>query len=436
MKNTIILLVCILVISCKKEEKQILDKQKYNNIIQNYNKQKNLDNDTISIDSISKFKSGTLSNSNDSFNCVNGTPDGGFVYISDLDGDGGYTFIKINKNGEKVFEKTFFDYEKSTGLKKPIDTKITVSDNNYIILTKNKIKLLNDIGEVVIEKNIENLLTDIDEIKKIYCFENNEIILIGEEYMSNPRIIKLDLDFNLLNTQNFRHIYNIFGCKDYVHDCRNLDINSIIKDNSSNYYFTGTNDNNFWIGKLDNNLNVIWDRNNYDYEMRYKPSKGLTILYENDKNIFVLSEYTSYKGETYLMSINYMGDKNWSTIIKGSTYSNDEDFMIKFNNNLYTVTHYTDFQYINRKKHVNPRAVLMQKFDFEGNLVKSQKLLYSKYYMNFIKGISNKSYNCFYVNGLITREIYNDYFSTNLVSKFDINGNIENKSIDLTSYQD
>ena len=173
-------------------------------------------------------------------------------------------------------------------------------------------------------------------------------------------------------------------------------------------------------------------------EMFEETNNESKIIYESDANIFAMSEYpvTDYSGKSYLISINSFGEKNWSTILKGSQYERLNNCMIKINNFLYVVTMYTDdYGARDYRTHNIPAYALLNKICFDGKIESSSEVFVDKNKISF-KSITSNSKNSFFISGFVHALSFNkrNYFNSKTsVSKFNSEGKKGKNIIDYTN---
>jgi hypothetical protein len=306
--------------------------------------------------------------------------------------------------------------------------------HDYFIATEKQLKLYDNLGNLKIEKDISSSKI-FDYLNNAYCFSENEIILIGK-LEERGVAIKLDMQLNIIATHLFGNeperktysdgSYNVIDSPDYSQ------IFSMAKANDGTYYFTGKKKGSLWIGKVDNNLNPIWEKNNYNFEHNgNSPIEGNTILCEGPNNVYVSSKYRGKNGfSSLLMCVSSDGNVLWNSTYKGQIGENDVSLM-KFNNSLFLITFDSDGEYYSSD---NPLYSKLYKVNFQGELVNKSNINVNGNNILASKIVSFTN-NSFYILGRNDKNGNNEnkeFSGKSLISKFNLNGEIGDNSFDFS----
>lgn len=365
---------------------------------------------------------------------IEATDDNGcaFTTIADVEINDGmqiskkriFKLYKTDSLGSLEWVKNISDWD--------FPTLTVTKQHNYFIATEKKLQLYDNLGTLQIEKDISS--SEIfDHLSKAYCFNENEIILIGK-LKERGVIIKLDMQLNIIGSHVFGNgpakKYYSDGSSEIIGSSEHTQISSIVKVDGGGFYFTGKKQELLWIGKIDDNLEPIWEKNDYKYEQNgNRPLEGNTILFENE-NLYVASRYSDVNFPALLMCITSDGNVLWKKSFKGQIHAEDISLM-KFNNALYLITFDSDGEYYSSD---NPLYSKLFKVNFQGELVNESSININGNNILASKVTSNTN-NSFFVLGRNDKNGNNknkEFTGKSLISKFNSNGKIGENSYDYS----
>jgi hypothetical protein len=324
---------------------------------------------------------------------------------------------KVNRHGELEWEKEIPKYPSALALTK---------QNKFFIATENKLRLYDSLGDLQIEKDISS--TEILDFGKriANCFNEDEIILVGNRG-GRAVVIKLDMQLNIIASHIFgdepKREYYSDGSYNIIGSIVPSQINSIAKSKNGSYFFTGTKQNELWIGELNMNLEPLWEKNNYTFRQNGGYSKeGNTILCEGENNIFVSLKYSNANASTLLISLSSNGDVLWEKTFKGQLSESDNHVsLMKFNNLLFLITFDSD----GYSTYLNPLYSKLYKVNFQGRLVSESNINVNG--DNILAFNIVSSSNNYFVLGRNDNK-NKEFYGKSFISKFNSNCNIGLKS--------
>jgi hypothetical protein len=268
------------------------------------------------------------------------TPDAGCAFTSSAD-------IEVN-DGMQIIKKRVYKLHKVDSLgnhewaKEISDWTVcftNIGQNNYFLATSKKFQLYDNDGTLQLEKDIS--LSGNFKLHKAYCFNENEIILVGE-WEERGIIVKLDMQLNIIASHIFGNEparkYYSDGSYDVVGSPEYSQINSIIKFSNGDFYFTGKKKENLWIGKVNGNLDVVWDKSDYNYESNGNWLKGgNTIVGTKDDGLVIASSNSNTNFPTILVKIDVDGKVIWRKTFKGQI-SDVDISLAQVKNDYYLIT--------------------------------------------------------------------------------------------------
>ena len=353
--------------------------------------------------------------------------------------------VEIN-DGMQISKKRIFKLYKVDSLgnlewvKKISDrdwpTLTVTKKHNYFIATEKKLQLYDNLGNLKIEKDISSNKI-FDYLNKAYCFNENEIILVGKREERGV-VIKLDMQLNIIANHIFgnepERKYYSDGSSEIIGSPEHSQIYSITKANDGTYYFTGKKEDLLWIGKTDDNLELIWEKNNYNFEKNgNRPTKGNTILCEGENNIYVSSAYSNINSPSLLMCVSSDGNVLWNKTYKGQIFESNVSLM-KFNNSLFLITSDSDEKYYSSN---NPFYSKLFKVNFQGELINQSNINVNGNNVLAEKIVSNTK-NSFFVlarNDNKGKNKNKEFSGKSLISKFNSNGKIGENTFDFSEEQ-
>ena len=443
-KYIIVILCCFIVYSCnnnnnnaESHEREVAEQDSLNAIQQSLAQEranfvsdsiKTSMNNTWTIYYSSLGNIGTIKN-------IEATDDNGcaFTTIADVEINDGmqiskkriFKLYKVDSLGSLEWVKQISDWD--------FPTLTVTKEHNYFIATEKKLQLYDNTGNLQIEKDISSSKM-FDYLNNAYSFNENEIILVGKRE-ERGIIIKLDMQLNIIASHIFGNeparkyysdgSYDIIGSPEYSQ------INSIAKSSNGTYYFTGKKKELLWIGKVDDNLELIWEKNDYKYEQNgNRPTKGNTILCEGDNNVFISSSYSDVNFSSLLMCIGSDGDVLWKKTYKGQIGESDVSLM-KLNNSLFLITFDSDGEYYSSD---NPLYSKLYNVNFQGALVNESNINVNGNNVLAFKIVSNTKDNFFVLarNDNKGKNQTKEFSGKSLISKFNSNGKIGENAYDFS----
>ena len=441
MKKIIILFqIFLLTVACKNNSENHSESQ--DNSLLNAQQEIDFERDKFVKDSIKKSLNNTWTIYYSSLGNIGtiqkivATDDNGCAFTTMAD-------VEIN-DGLQISKKRIFKLYKVDSLgglewvKKISDwdwpTLAVTKKHDYFIATEKQLKLYDNLGNLKIEKDISSSKI-FDYLNNAYAFSENEIILVGKREERGVAI-KLDMQLNIIATHVYgneplRKTYSD-GSYDIIDSPDYSQIFSMSKANNGTYYFTGKKKGSLWIGKVDNNLNPIWEKNNYNFEQNgNSPIEGNTILCEGPNNVYVSSKYRGKNGfSSLLMCVSSDGNVLWNRTYKGQIGENDVSLM-KFNNYLFLITFDSDGEYYSSD---NPLYTKLFKVNFQGELVNKSNININRNNIlaSKIVSVTNNSYFILGRNDKNGKNESKEFSGKSLISKFNLNGKIGDNSFDFS----
>ena len=433
-KNIFGVLICIIISSCNNEPSDThsgaIEKAKQDslNYIQQTLAQKQAD---FILDSLKRRLNNTWtlyygsSGRISSISNIVATDDNGCIFSTEAD-------IKLN-DGMQILDKRIYKLYKVDSLGN-LEWSKEISDwancltntkqQSYFVATSNKFQLYDNNGNLKLEKDI--ILDGHFNLSKAYCFNENEIILVG---MREKRgiVIKLDMELNIISNHLFgkgpEKKYYSDGSYDIIGDAEHSQINSIVKGSNGKYYFTGKKKGLLWIGKTDDNLELIWEKNDFNFESNgNRALMGNTIL-EEDNGFVIASSYSNPNYASILLKLDSDGKLVWHKNLKGQI--GDEDIsLMRFNNSIYLITFDSDSE--NGYSSDNPLYSKLYKINLKGGVEKETKINVNGNNVLAFK-VVNINENCYFVLGRNDRNGNNknkENAGKAIISKFNSNDEI------------
>jgi hypothetical protein len=378
--------------------------------------------DSIKINELNEdYTWSTLIDGKSSFKNIQATNYSGAVVLKYNKEERNIILIKYNSLGQIDFEKLISNNYFSKCF-------LSVNDNNdCLLVVDEKIMIIDSNGEVVNE-NVFNSNGILGNVCRVYFYENDILII------SDYTLLKLDINFKLIKEIYFSELYSRLSDSN---NNRKLAINSVAKDSKGNFYFTGKDNDLLWFGKLTNDFNLIWEKSDLELEQsKEKPEVGVTILFHDDDNIFLLSKFSNYsdRGKSVLLSIDSFGKINWRRnlvgICRDDTFS---DYLIITNNFLYVFT--MDKQFYNRSdvrtySSYNWEFALINKYNFSGANIFSEEINVDSKRISFNGSAGAKDKSFFVVGNVQSLSPSNNkYISNSSLIKFSPEGKTQNKLI-------
>lgn len=447
MRTILGVLICILVYSCDNSrsnaELEAKERAKQDSI---YNAQQALANARTNfvIDSLKETMRNTWSiyysssGNIGSIQNLEATDDNGcaFTTIADVEVNDGmqiskkrvFKLYKVDSLGSLEWVKKISDWD--------FPTLTVTKQNNYFIATQKKLQLYDNLGALQIEKDISSDKM-FDYLNNAYCYSENEIILVGKREERGV-IVKLDMQLNIISNHIFgsepARKYYSDGSYDVVGSPEYSQINSIAKNSNGDYYFTGKKKGLLWIGKVDENLELIWEKSDYKYEQNgNRPTEGNTIVCEGENNIYVSSKYSDVNSPSLLMCLSSDGSVVWKKTYKGQIGENHCSLM-KFNSSLFLITFDSEGKYYSSD---NPMYSKLFKLNFQGELLSESNINVNGNNILAFKIVSNTN-NSYFVLGRNDKNGTNEnklYSGKSLISKFNSSGRIGENAFDFSEQQ-
>lgn len=347
------------------------------------------------------------------------TRDNGFAFLKQ-EKEIGTLLCKYNSDGSLDFEKTITNSPNSKLL-------LAVTEKNeFVLILDDNIIIADSDGEILKEKNLSSTGI-LGDIWRVYSFGKE--ILILSEYT----LLKLDSEFNLLKEIHFSDIYSRLTESNIG---RKLEINSIAEDSEGNYYFTGGDNDILWYGKLDKNLNVLWEKSDLSTEFsKEKPEKGIGIICVNNNNIVILSKFESVnRYVSAIIGVDSNGNDNFRGVIAGVCDKKPYDFLVKQTNYFYAITlnrTYLDRSDIRTFNSNNWEYAVLNKIEFTGKVISSENIEIDNKKISF-RGSSSSTGQVFFICGQVQNLSPTNirFISHSSVTKFNADGKTKNSIIE------
>ena len=261
-----------------------------------------------------------------------------------------------------------------------------------------KFQLYDNNGNIQLEKDIS--LDGNFNLRKAYCFNENEIILVGEREERGV-VIKLDMQLNVIANHIFGHgpvrEYYSDGSSNIIGPPEYSQIYSIVKSSNGTYYFTGQKKENLWVGKVTEDLEVVWEKNDFNFESNgNRPKMGNTILESIDNGFVIAGSYSNPDYASVLLKVDSDGKIVWQKFLKGQIGDGDISLM-RFNNSLYLIT-FDSFDSQNGYSSDNPLYSKLYKINLKGDVEKETKINVNGNNILAFK-VVNINENCYFVLG-------------------------------------
>lgn len=358
------------------------------------------------------------------------TPDGGcyFTTYGDVNINDGLRIVK--KRISKLHKCTNFGEIEFSEILNGYGKMALTKQGNIFMASAEKYMLLNQNGKVI--KEVPTEQSNYLYVYGTYCFGEDEFFVVGE-FEEKGFILKLDNNLNILKNVCFdkRPVQkSVFDHRDEGFADASL-INSISKSPDNCYYFTGRKNSLLWVGKLNNNLEKVWDRNDYVFERTGgRPERGSTIIYKNNEEIFLSSSYTNPNSASMVMCMNSNGNINWKTFLQGQL-TNHGQTLSKVNNSLRLIT-YTSLHSERSSSSDNPFCTKIYHLTEKGELKNEQIVKWNELPIHGSAVVAAAD-SCYFVIGkLINSKENQERRNTPILAKYNEDYLLSNKYTDLT----
>lgn len=359
------------------------------------------------------------------------TLDKGCVFTS-------YADIEIN-DGLQIKEKRVYKIQKIDSLGNYEWGKIisdcwkgcftVVGKNNYFLSNDKTFQLYDDKGNLILEKANE-FGFDI-HFNQALETKNSELLLVGEMNRKGV-IIKLNKNLEIIQ----QHIFGDRPVQNSVFDYDDgggfSEISKIlsITQSSTGYYFTGQKSQKLWIGKINTNLEVIWEKNDYNFEQNgNRPEFGNTILVSKLGGLIVSSKYLNSRTDlnSLVLKIDEEGKVIWEKKFKGQISENDKSLMLH-NDEIYLTT------FASKENSSSSLYSRLFRLKQNGDLVKESTINYNGNEILADKIIDNNE-NTFLVLGRNYNETDNN-MNRSIILKCNSNGEVGENFYDYSEDED
>ncbi|MFZ4435944.1 MAG: hypothetical protein ACOYOR_05510 [Flavobacterium psychrophilum] len=355
--------------------------------------------------------------------------------------------IQIN-DGLQIKEKRIYKLQKIDSLGKYEWGKIiadcwrgclsTVGKNNYFLTNDRTFQIYDNKGNLKIEKDC-NMGLDFHFNQAIETKES-DLLLVGE---INRKGIIIKLNRNLEIIQ--QHIFGDRAVQNSVFDYDDgggfSEVSKIlsITQSSTGFYFTGQKSQKLWVGKVNEKLEVVWEKNDYNFEQNGNgPKLGNTILVSNEGKLIVSSQYSNSRTDlnSIVIKIDEEGKVIWEKKFKGQT-SENENNLIQHNEEIYLTTFDSKENTSNKlysrlfTLKQNGELVKESTLNLSGNNILVLKIIDNSEKTFFALGTSESNKNKGYVfkcnNNCEVGENFNDYSEVENDNSLDINLDFRDK---------